>query len=220
LVPALAAEPAEQVPDCDLCVRPAGLSRPRPEEIAACGARPALEAIAPNFPEYVRLSDLLPENTPMDQLVATLDEHGLEGIMVKRKGSTYLEGKEPGTWIKYRLCEIDEFVIGGYLRRKDPLFDALIVGQYEGDRLIYKEKVRFGFDDEKKQRLLKLMRPREISDSPFSNLPERKRRGALDPEQMAKAVWVRPELRCTVEYTEKTEGGNIRGHGRFGELRP
>jgi ATP-dependent DNA ligase len=86
--------------------------------------------------------------------------------------------------------------------------------------LIYKEKVRFGFDDEKKQRLLKLMGPREIPDSPFSNLPEGKRRGALDPEQMAKAVWVRPELRCTVEYTEKTERGNIRGHGRFGELRP
>jgi hypothetical protein len=44
----------------------------------------------PNFPEYVRLSDLLPEDTPMDQLVATLDEHGLEGIVVKRKDSTYL----------------------------------------------------------------------------------------------------------------------------------
>jgi ATP-dependent DNA ligase len=182
--------------------------------------RSALEATAPKFPEYVRVSDLLPEDTPMDPLVAALDEHGLEGIVVKRKDSTYLEGKEPGTWIKYRLYEIDEFVIGGYLKRKDPFFDALIVGQYEGDRLIYKEKVRFGFDDEKKQRLLKLMKSCEIPDSPFSNLPEGKRRGALDREQMAKAVWVRPELRCTVEYTEKTERGNIRGHGRFEELRP
>jgi bifunctional non-homologous end joining protein LigD len=183
--------------------------------------RPALEAIAPELPRSMSGSPICcPRTRQWDQLVATLDEHGLEGIVVKRKGSTYLEGKEPGTWIKYRLSEIDEFVIGGYLRRKGPLFDALIVGQYEGDRLIHKEKVRFGFDDEKKQRLLKLMRPREIPDSPFSNLPEQKRRGALDREQMAKAVWVHPELRCTVEYTEKTERGNIRGHGRFGELRP
>jgi ATP-dependent DNA ligase len=60
----------------------------------------------------------------MDQLVAALDEHGLEGTVVKRKDSTYLEGKEPGTWITYRLYEIDEFVIGGYLKRKDPFFDA------------------------------------------------------------------------------------------------
>jgi hypothetical protein len=37
-------------------------------------------------------------------------------------------------------------VIGGYLKRNDPLFDALIVGQYECDVLLYlyKEKVRFG----------------------------------------------------------------------------
>jgi hypothetical protein len=26
---------------------------------------------------------------------------------------------------------------------------------------------------------------------------------------MADAVWVHPELRCTMEYTEKTEHGNI-----------
>jgi ATP-dependent DNA ligase len=43
--------------------------------------------------------------------------------VVKRKDSTYLEGKEPGTWLKYRLYEIDEFVMGGYLKRKDPFFD-------------------------------------------------------------------------------------------------
>jgi hypothetical protein len=46
------------------------------------------------------------------------------------------------------------------------------------------------------------------------------RKWLLSNRTLAKAVWVRPELRCTVEYTEKTERGNIRGHGRFGELRP
>jgi bifunctional non-homologous end joining protein LigD len=69
--------------------------------------RSALKYIAPKFPEHVRLSDLLPEHTPMHRLVGALDEHGLEGIVVKRKDSTYLEGKEPGAWIKYRLYEID-----------------------------------------------------------------------------------------------------------------
>jgi hypothetical protein len=34
----------------------------------------------------------------------------------------YLEGKEPGSWVKFRLYEIDEFVIGGYLKRDDPFF--------------------------------------------------------------------------------------------------
>lgn len=79
----------------------------------------------------------------MARLVPGLEEHSLEGIVVKRKESMYLEGKEPGSWIKYRLYEIGEFVIGGYLKRDDLFFDALIVGQYEGADLLYKEKVRF-----------------------------------------------------------------------------
>jgi hypothetical protein len=35
---------------------------------------------------------------------------------------------------------------------------------------------------------------------------------------MREAVWIRTELHCTVEHTEKTQTGNIRGDGRFGEL--
>jgi ATP-dependent DNA ligase len=106
-----------------------------------------------------------------------------------------------------------------YLKRDERFFDALIVGQYEGADLIYKEKVRFGFDDAKKRRLWSVMEPFRVPECPFRNLPERRRRGALDHQQMAEGVCVTPHLRCTVEYTEKTEQGNIRGHGRFGEMR-
>jgi bifunctional non-homologous end joining protein LigD len=180
--------------------------------------RAALDALAEHFPEHVRLSELLPQDTPMDQLVRTLDQHRLEGIVVKRNDSTYLEGKTPGTWIKHRMYAFGEFVIGGYLKRNYPYFDAIIVGENWDGKLLYKEKVRFGFDDEKKRELLKRMEPLRSASCPFNNLPERSRRGSLNEEQMAQAVWLEPNLRCTVEYTEKTESGNIRGHGRFGEL--
>jgi hypothetical protein len=43
-------------------------------------------------------------------------------------------------------------------------------------------------------------------------------RSAFDAQQMKEAVWVKPVMHCTVEYTEKTEQGSIRGHGRFGEI--
>ena len=154
----------------------------------------------------------------MPRLVAALDEHGLEGIVVKRKDSFYREGKEPGSWIKHRLYKIGEFIIGGYLKRGDPYFDALIVGEKSGEHLHYKEKVRFGFDDEKKRYLHERMDALRAAECPFDNLPEKPRRGALDAQQMTEAVWIRPKLHCTVEYTEKTQTGNIRGHGRFGEL--
>jgi bifunctional non-homologous end joining protein LigD len=180
--------------------------------------RAALDALAEDFPEYVRLSELLPQDTPMDQLVRALDRHRLEGIVVKRDDSTYLEGKTPGTWIKHRLYAVGEFVIGGYLKRSDPYFDAIIVGENAGGKVLYREKVRFGFDGEKKRELLKQMEPLRSATCPFSNLPERNRRGSLNEKQMAESIWLEPKLRCTVEYTEKTQSGNIRGHGRFGEL--
>jgi bifunctional non-homologous end joining protein LigD len=180
--------------------------------------RAALEAVGAGFPEHVRLSQLLPAELPMVEVVRALDENHLEGIIVKRKDSPYREGKEPGTWIKHRLYRVGEFVIGGYLRRDDPYFDALIVGELTDGQLVYREKVRFGFDDEKKRTLLHRMQALETATSPFRNLPEKRRRGALTEQQMRDAMWVKPVLHCTVEYTERTEGGNIRGHGRFGQL--
>lgn len=92
------------------------------------------------------------------------------------------------------------------------------MGQKRGDQLHYKEKVRFGFDDDKKHDLLERMSHLQIRECPFSNLPEPRRRGALDKQQMREAVWVQPLLHCTVKYTERTQTGNIRGHGRFGQL--
>jgi bifunctional non-homologous end joining protein LigD len=187
-------------------------------KLALSSRRAALKALAPEFPEHVRLSELLPLDTPMPRLIATLDEHGFEGIVIKRKDSIYREGKEPGTWIKHRLYKVGEFTIGGYLKRGDPYFDALIVGEKKGHQLHCKEKVRFGFDDDKKHDLLERMSHLGIRNCPFVNLPELRRRGALDTEQMREAVWVQPVLHCTVEYTERTQAGNIRGHGRFGQL--
>jgi len=180
--------------------------------------RAVLDSIAPSFPRYVRLSELLPADAPISTLIAALDDQRLEGIIVKRKTSRYREGSEPGTWIKYRFYQIGEFVIGGYLKRHDPYFDALIVGERKAGKLVYKEKVRFGFDDEKKADLLARMEALRASRTPFDNLPERSRRGSLDAEEMREAIWIRPMLCCTVEYTERTESGNIRGHGRFGQL--
>jgi ATP-dependent DNA ligase len=79
------------------------------------------------------------------------------------------------------------------------IFDALIVGERADRRLLYKEKVRFGFDDHKKRELLRKMSELEIQRCPFDNLPETKRRGPLNTQQMREAVWVKAELHCTVE---------------------
>ena len=50
------------------------------------------------------------------------------------------EGK---SWLKYKVNRGQEFVIGRYTARSP--FDALIVGYYEDERLLYAAKVRNGF---------------------------------------------------------------------------
>jgi DNA ligase D-like protein (predicted ligase) len=89
----------------------------------------------------IALSETL-DSSPTE-LVRVAKEFGFEGIVAKRKDPVYESGKRTGAWVKYKVNRGQEFVIGGYTLRN--LFDALIVGYYEGERLLYAAKVRNGF---------------------------------------------------------------------------
>src|SRR4029077_16883064 len=62
---------------------------------------------------------------------------GLEGLIGKRSGSRYEPGKRSGAWIKIKLHQEQEFVIGGYIEPEGSrkYFGALLVGFYEGKKL-------------------------------------------------------------------------------------
>ena len=89
----------------------------------------------------IALSETL--DTSAVELVRVAREFGFEGVVAKRKDSVYESGKRTGAWVKYRVNRGQEFVIGGYTAGNP--FDALIVGYYEGERLLYAAKVRNGF---------------------------------------------------------------------------
>lgn len=102
------------------------------------------------------LSDIaadLKTRTPLIGLSDTLDSTPAELIpLVKESASRasslsvktcYESGKRSGTWLKYKVNKAQAFVIGGYTPG-NPL-DAVIIGYYEGEKLIYAAKVRNGF---------------------------------------------------------------------------
>ncbi len=89
----------------------------------------------------ITLSESL--NASSDELVRVAKECGFEGIVAKRKNPIYESGKRSGAWVKYKVNRGQEFVIGGYTPGNP--FDALIVGYYESERLLYAAKVRNGF---------------------------------------------------------------------------
>ncbi len=52
-------------------------------------------------------------------------------------------GKRTKDWIKIKTFEDDDFVICGYINKADGLV-SLILGQYDGEQLIYKGHITMG----------------------------------------------------------------------------
>jgi DNA ligase D-like protein (predicted ligase) len=163
----------------------------------------------------IRLSEVFKDG--LKNLVAAAKELGFEGIVAKRRDSVYESGKRTGAWVKYKVNREQEFVIGGYTPGNP--FDALIVGYYEGERLLYAAKVRNGFVPQVSREVTSKFNGLEIDTCPFANLPERKRtQWALTKEEMKNCVWLKPELVAQIEFTEWTPDGHLR-HSRFVGLR-
>jgi len=104
-------------------------------------------------------------------------------------------------------------VIGGYT--PDNPLDALIVGYYVGDKLMYASKVRNGFVPRLRREVWSKLKHLQPDTCPFVNLPEKKRaQWALTREEMKNCVWLRPELLAQVEFTDWTPDGHSR-HAKF-----
>jgi bifunctional non-homologous end joining protein LigD len=134
-------------------------------------------------------------------------EQGLEGVMAKRLGSKYCQGKRTRDWLKVKTHGRQEFVIAGYTRgegRRADSFGSLVLAVNEGGGLRYVGNVGTGFDAKEIDRLLKLLRPLERKDTPFAEAPKMPRVRKND------VVWVEPRLIAEVEFSEWTHDNRVR----------
>ena len=101
-------------------------------------------------------------------------------------------------------------------------FDSIIIGYYEGEKLIYVARMRNGFTPASRSEVFKqLRRGQEVPRCPFVNLPQRDkgRRGeGLTADKMTECRWLKPELVAQIEFAEWTEGDHLR-HSKFVALR-
>jgi bifunctional non-homologous end joining protein LigD len=134
---------------------------------------------------------------------------GLEGIILKDESAPYEEGARSRAWLKVKLRNEEEFVIGGYTAPAGARshFGALLVGAWEGERLRYAGKVGTGFTERTLADLMRRFRPRVRPTSPFADrIPERG------------ATWLEPVLVAQIAFTERTRDGKLR-HPAFLGLR-
>jgi bifunctional non-homologous end joining protein LigD len=180
--------------------------------------RDLLQGVITPFSDRVRLSENFP-GAPKD-IIRAAQQLGLEGVVAKKKGSFYEPGQRSRAWVKYRINRGQELVIGGYIPGAD-FFDALLVGYYEGNRLLFIAKIRNGFVPRVRRELFRRFSALETQQCPFAKLPEAKnaRRGmALTAEAMKQCRWLKPKLVAQIEFAEWTEGNHLR-HARFVGLR-
>jgi DNA ligase D-like protein (predicted ligase) len=168
--------------------------------------------------EPIRYSPAL--EADLDTLIAAVKEQGFEGLVAKRRDSKYESGLRTGAWQKMRVNAGQELVIAGYTPSPKN-FDALVVGYYEGSKLMYAARTRNGFTPATRAELFKKIKPLEIKECPFANLPEKKagRWGAgLTAAKMSECLWLKPQLVAQFEFVEWTEDAHLR-HSKFIALR-
>jgi bifunctional non-homologous end joining protein LigD len=142
-----------------------------------------------------------------DALYEVARQNGLEGIIAKRAGSTYKEGKRTRDWLKIKTENNEEFVVAGYTRgagRRAGTFGSLVLGTYDDGELRYVGNVGTGFDDAEIRKLLRLLKPLHRDTSAFPEPPKmpRVRKGDVQ--------WVEPRLVAQVRFGEWTHDGHLR----------
>jgi DNA ligase D len=143
---------------------------------------------------------------------------GLEGVMAKKRDSTYESGRRSRAWLKVKGTQEDEFVVGGYTGGaggRVKTFGSLLVGQYDDEgRLVYAVNVGTGFDEKTLASLLKRLESLKTDKSPFDvMMPGTSRFGR--PKDVP-ITWVKPELVARVKFAEWTNDGHLRAPSFLG----
>jgi bifunctional non-homologous end joining protein LigD len=148
-----------------------------------------------------------------DALRASQDG-GLEGVIAKRRTSTYQPGRRSPNWVKIKNIRTQEVIIGGWnpgAGRRSDTFGSLLLGIPGENGLDYVGNVGTGFDDAMLADLLKRLIASERKTSPFGT--------ALPRAVTREARWVTPKLVGEVVFTEWTPDQRLR-HPAWRGLRP
>ena len=116
----------------------------------------------------------------------------LEGLIAKKKGSIYEEGRRSDSWIKIKILQTIDCVIVGFTSEKRKI-SALALALYDDKKLKFIGMVGTGFNDKLIEQLhAQLSEIRSESPTAIYNLKKQ-------------INWVKPKFVCEVEYLKVTK---------------
>ena len=159
-----------------------------------------LARLLPAGDEWLRVSEHL--ETSGEAMFRGACEVHAEGIISKRADSKYASGRS-ASWLKLKCIRQQELVIGGFTLPSNGIHGvgALLLGYYEGRKLIYAGRTGTGFT----QKTHKILRDRldtlRAKLTSFEKPPAEAKRGA---------IWVKPELVAEVNFATWTADNLVR----------
>jgi bifunctional non-homologous end joining protein LigD len=133
-----------------------------------------------------------------EQLLASACQHGLEGIIAKRRDAPYRSGRL-GDWLKIKCIQSNGFVIVGYEKSTASFggIGRLLLAARKGDELVYVGGVGTGFNERSATELRKQM------DKLIIGKP------VVDTGRKRNAVFIDPKLVAEIEYRAWTHDGKL-----------
>jgi bifunctional non-homologous end joining protein LigD len=109
--------------------------------------RKLLAKLLKKAPDNIRFSEEL--RGEREELLQVARQFRLEGLMAKRPESPYESGRRSGAWIKVKLTQQQEFIIGGYTPPEGSrkYFGSLLVGYHGPVGLLFAGRVGTGFSE-------------------------------------------------------------------------
>jgi bifunctional non-homologous end joining protein LigD len=132
-------------------------------------------------------------------------KHRWEGVVAKKRDSTYQAGRRSSSWIKDKIWNTQEVVIGGWRQGeggRSSGIGALMLGIPADGGLRFVGRVGTGFTEKELTKLKGMLKPLHTDESPFNT--------RLSTQDATGVTFVRPELVGEVRYSERTDDGRLR----------
>ena len=143
-------------------------------------------------------------------MLAAARQNHLEGIIAKRLDGAYEPGRRSPSWLKIKIIQRQEFVVGGWIPEdghRTGRIGSMLLGYHDGGRLRYAGRIGTGLNDADHAKLVRMFSARLRKTSPFS-----------EAVPSAHVQFIAPTVVVEVEYRRWPEGGLVQ-QGAFKGVR-